>query len=64
MLRADFFVGEDNTNTTSSLSLDPPSRSHCFSVEFLLSDENGAVLFIGAASLRHNLDRTDPLLLP
>ena len=62
MLRADFFVGEDNTNTTSSLSLDPLSQF--FSVEFLLSEENGAVLFIGAASLRHNLDRTDPLLLP
>ena len=62
MLRTDFFVGEDNTNTTSSLPLDPLSQ--CFSVEFLLSDENGAVLFIGAASLRHNLDRTDPLLLP
>ena len=64
MLRAGFFVGEDNTNTSSSHPLDPLSLSHCFSVEFLLSDENGAVLFIGAASLRHNLDRTDPLLLP
>ena len=63
MLRAGFFVGEDNTNTTSSLPW-ILSLSHCFSVEFLLSDENGAVLFIGAASLRHNLDRTDPLLLP